>query len=168
VKELRAAMAKKQLPVYVEPVSSADITDLFQWRNDVATRRQSLDTSLIDWENHKKWFESMMNDLSQCCLICKTPTLDQNVGVVRFDMRNQSANVSINLAPNLRGQGLGRPCLSVAIDRFSEMFEEICSLTATVRSSNEASLRLFRQIGFEEIKETHGLVSFCLRLNRVV
>ena len=63
---------------------------------------------------------------------------------------------------------MGRPCLSEAINRFSELFEEICCLTATVRSSNEASLRLFRQIGFEETKETRGLVSFCLRLNRVV
>ena len=145
-----------------------DLKHIFLWRNDPVSCEQSLGKKPISWKEHKLWFERVLNSEEHCLLMCFSEILQTNIGVVRFDIVESHAVVSINLAPDLRGQGLGRPCLSAAINRFGELFEEICSLTATVRSSNEASLRLFRQIGFEEIKETRGLVSFCLRLNRVV
>ncbi len=145
-----------------------DLKNIFLWRNDPISCEQSLGNKPISWKDHKLWFERVFNSKEHCLLMCFSEVLQANVGVVRFDIVKSNAVVSINLAPNVRGQGLGRLCLSMAIDRFSELFEEVCSLTATVRSSNEASLRLFRHVGFEEIKETRGLISFCLRLNRVV
>ena len=74
------------------------------------------------------------------------------VGMCRFDLADDSASaeVSINLNPRFRGQGLAGPILRAAIERFHSDNRTAQRLTATVRMNNSASAKLFTSAGFLE------------------
>lgn len=58
-----------------------------------------------------------------------------------------TADLAIYLHPNYQGKGLGTYLLSQAIERSPSLGIE--TLTATIFASNEASIRLFKKMGFE-------------------
>ena len=73
------------------------------------------------------------------------------LGVVRFDIKSAKciAEVSINLNPEMRGQGLGKLMLDLAIEEFFKYFS--LNLVAEVKPKNAASIKLFTALGFREI-----------------
>lgn len=39
-------------------IDNHDINDLFKWRNHHVVREKFFNTSLITWDEHKKWFDT--------------------------------------------------------------------------------------------------------------
>ena len=88
---------------------------------------------------------------------------DVKIGIVRFDRsENDSYEVSINVAPELRGQGMGRLLLQVAVNRLRERWP-LAPVVAVVRSNNVASLKLFSACGFEQVLYDGTFFTFHLR-----
>lgn len=91
----------------------------------------------------------------------------ERVGMVRFDRVDDAFEVSIIVAPEQRGRGLGRPILSAAIDAFNAVHPHP-ALLADVAAENEASSRLFASLGFTEVGVTGRFKHFCLPAGRAI
>ena len=127
----------------------ADAQDIWRWRNDVDTRAVSRNSATVTWNDHRAWFERRLADPSTLMLIGMAD--ERAVGVVRFDRTSEStADVSINLAPEYRGRGLGKAllragCAFASNDGFAAIFD------AEILSANLSSQRIFEQAGFAQI-----------------
>jgi RimJ/RimL family protein N-acetyltransferase len=134
--------------VYVMPVSDEDSKEIFDWRNNLVTREMSHSTAPVDWEGHCKWFKSTLQNESRCLLMCLSATNKDKVAVVRFDIDDDFATISINLSPDKRGKGLAKACLLSAIDYLYRNFSSIKYLEAEIKSINILSQKIFERIGF--------------------
>ena len=133
--------------ILARTATADDAPRLFEWRNDAATRAASLDWSEIEWEDHLAWLDRTLDDPDT--FLCVASVDGEPVGTCRFDVIDGSAEVSITVAPSARGRGLGGPILAASREAFVSWRGERMPLTATIRDSNVASIRLFTAAGFE-------------------
>lgn len=131
-----------------------DSKDIFEWRNEEFTRQMSLTSGLIDWDGHSQWFSESLENKSRLLAICEDADIGRKVAVVRFDVELDRALISINLAPDLRGKRLAKPCLSSAIAFFQALFAHVSIIDAQIKSVNAPSKRVFEGVGFEFVKES--------------
>ena len=125
---------------------------IFEWRNDELTRTMSHTTDIVDWERHSAWFASSLENKNRLLLLCENKNESKKMAVVRFDVNSTRALVSINLAPDMRGKGISKQCLSGSIERFKNEFPQVTALDAEIKLENVASQRLFKSIGFVNIR----------------
>lgn len=145
-------------------IRSAVHTDsqlLFNWRNDEATRSASLNTAVINFEDHAEWFDRALSNRDIFIFIAEClGNEDEQIGTTRFeiDEKSSSATVSINLAPGARGLGLSGEILEGSMVKFQELVTTPIRLHAQVRVDNLASLRLFAKAGFYEVEQKDSIV----------
>lgn len=122
-----------------------DCKDIFIWRNDATTRKMSIDTKEINFEDHVNWLENALNNNELKLYIIEYE--NSKIGVVRFDRDGHDLIISINLNPAFRGQGLANNSLTLAIDEIRKewVFDKII---AKIKSENKASFKLFERCGF--------------------
>lgn len=139
---------------------SLDSQYIWQWRNDPVTRQMSIHTDEVPWDRHRAWYAQAARDLGKVLLIAShdgTP-----LGMVRFDLHGaDEAEVSINVNPALRGQGLSRPLLAAAC---AWAFEHLplSQITARIKPNNLRSLRIFTGVGFVREPDPADLPRFAL------
>lgn len=124
---------------------------LFEWRNDLLTRRNSFNSRVVAWEDHIDWFRKRLQDDSTRIYMAFSPICDTLVGVIRFDFESpQVATISIQTAPFNRRQGYGQAILDAGVDRVfgSTMAEE---LTAEIKIPNPGSEKIFERGGFVDV-----------------
>jgi len=132
----------------------SDADDLFVWRNDPLTRAASRNTDPVEPPAHRRWFAQALADPARRILIGEDA--EGKVGMVRFDALTDGWEVSINVAPARRGQGLGAAMLDRAM-RDMRAGEPATPIIAHVRADNAASQRLFHRAGFRIVAVADGL-----------
>ena len=139
------------LMITARKATELDSADLFRWRNDDDTIAASISDGPVEWADHQAWFAaSLANDKRWIFIVSRTEDGgSQKLGMCRFDVApdGSSAEVSINLNPDCRGQGLARDVLTAAIGAF-RVASPTMRLTATIRRSNRASEKIFLHAGF--------------------
>lgn len=132
--------------ITLKNVEKSDMQMLFEWRNAEENRRFCLDSRVIPWEDHIKWFQQILIDENMFLLIA---TQDNNpVGVLRYDIDETNAEVSIYLKPGLAGKGLGAAILQKGEIWIKDNLKYIKSITAEILQENIASIRIFQKCGF--------------------
>ena len=133
--------------ISVRPAVPADARDLFEWRNDSATRSASLDREAVRWEDHLSWFERSLASASRRIFLAEDDGVA--IGMVRFDNDDATGTieVSINLAPAVRGTGRSGAVLAAGIAALTATRPQAV-LTARIRDDNLPSIRLFAAAGF--------------------
>ncbi len=126
---------------------AGDCDNVYAWRNHPETRRYSGDGEVIDWPEHQRWFAAMLSDPGRRTLIAEDAGLP--VGVVRYDIERDKADVSIYLVPGNQGRGFGAAILAAGEKWLAQACPAVRRLEAVVRPDNAASLRLFEAAGFE-------------------
>lgn len=121
------------------------------YNSTIAGRMVTADTTPVTPESRLAWFYAHNTTLRPLWMIY----LDgQNVGWMSFQSfygrpaYNGTVEVSIYLAENARGKGLGRKTLQYAIDVAPEF--GVKTLLGFIFAHNEPSLKLFMNMGFEE------------------
>lgn len=153
--------------VQVRKATGSDSRDLWEWRNDPATRAASLSSDAVAWEKHVEWFDKTLAHPQRAIYIGEAPSGETgNVGMCRFDIDPSaaSAEVSINLNPAHRGKRLSKELLAASIDEFRSDFTTVTQVTALIRESNEPSKKLFASVGFSRVSETDGVGAYVLSL----
>jgi RimJ/RimL family protein N-acetyltransferase len=134
-----------------------DSEAIWGWRNDPAARAVSVHTGEVPWEDHVRWFASVLTDPDRYLLVGEVG--GALVGVVRFDRLTADSaarwEVSINLAPDARGHGLAVPLLDAGREWLAAREGDV-SVLALVRADNAASQRTFRGAGYAEESSTEG------------
>ena len=89
-----------------------DIKDIFLWRNDKNTRKNSFNKNFIEFEEHKKWYLESLRDKKKIIYIGLNK--EKKIGMTRFDyIQNNTFEVSINLNPKFRGVDLEKSCFTI-------------------------------------------------------
>jgi RimJ/RimL family protein N-acetyltransferase len=126
----------------------ADIKLYFDWANDLGVREQSYNSNAIDFENHKIWFETKLEDDS-CMLLLFQNEEKLNIGQIRIQKENQNqALIGISIAAEHRGKGLAKEMLLLASDYFLENNKDYF-INAYIKEQNISSKQAFEKAGFE-------------------
>lgn len=137
-----------------------DAYALWIWANDSGTRTASHARAVIEWRAHVEWLDTRARDANSLVLIAETLE-GRPVGSVRFASEDEwkVARLSYVVAPEARGQGLSRSMVRAALSVL-ESEHEPESVVAEVLSTNEASLRVFRGLGWTEREKAGDIVLF--------
>lgn len=120
----------------------------FDWANDPVVREQSYNSNPINFENHKKWFESKINDCS-CLMIIFQNEKKLNIGQIRIQKENnKEALIGISIASDFRGKGYAKDMLQIASDFFLKSNPNFL-INAFIKETNLSSKYAFEKAGFE-------------------
>ena len=126
---------------------------LLRWRNDPLTRRNSLNSDIIEEEPHKKWLKKSLTEEGVDIYILNDAGKD--VGMIRSDFVKLNTYVlSWNIAPEFRGFGYGNKILKTFLDNNTGNF------IAEIKTENIPSIKMVNKLGFEktdDIKYTKNM-----------
>lgn len=141
----RVAVALMADGLELRAATADDADQSFAWRNDPSTRRHSRDPRELDPGQHRSWWQAAVKDPARRLFIAHVG--DRDVGVLRLDIQDIQAEVSIYLDPALTGLGMG-PWLLRAAQQWVRRHAKLERLVATILPANRASARAFIDAGF--------------------
>ncbi len=129
-----------------------DAAQVFSWRNDPTTRQMSFHTGLRTWEDFYPSYLSRsfsLPDLPPLFALWK----GQRAAFLFFESANHPINprrrccmLSINVAPEFRGQGLGAAILKEIREWIRQRGYD--TVLGEIKQENTASLKAFEKAGF--------------------
>jgi len=132
-----------------------DASRVFSWRNDETVRRVSIDPREIAREEHSDWFRRSIGRADRSLLIAEDGEIP--VGVLRFDVVDEVAEISIFLNPELVGRGYGTAMLREGAIWARQNLMGVKTLRAKIRPDNPASSHAFEKAGFVEVWHVYDL-----------
>jgi UDP-2,4-diacetamido-2,4,6-trideoxy-beta-L-altropyranose hydrolase len=126
-----------------------DSTNLFEWRNHPSIRAVSHNSDPIDRAQHERWLAAILADPQRTLLIGMLGGAP--VGVVRFDINQDVANISIYLVPVAHAPGTGARLLHAAQRWLVSARPDVDRCQAEVLGDNLASHRLFASAGYHVV-----------------
>ena len=162
-REMLALTAQRS--VRVRPATMDDARQVLDWANDPITRSVSFNQTEITWTNHEPWFARRLADAS-CLLFIGEDVQGNAIGMVRFDVADLVATISINIAPEHRQRGLGTALILVACHQ-SMTNGAATQVRALIKPDNTASQRAFQRAGFmaADDEDVAGQRALCMVLN---
>lgn len=134
--------------LHLRRATEMDSENLWRWRNAEHVRAMSISSDPIDKDNHDIWFATRLADKNCIFLIGRRQEID--IGMVRYDIENGIARISIHLADNApTGAGLGSFLLNEADAWLAANRLDVTAVHADVLPQNSASLALFRSASYE-------------------
>lgn len=121
---------------------------LWRWANDPATREASFSPDPIPWDDHVRWFASVLDDPDRILLLAERDGVP--VGQIRFDREDDHAyEVAVSVAPEHRSTGLSAPLIDTGVQWLAGTAPgNAVRVRARIKSWNAASRAAFRRAGF--------------------
>jgi len=138
----------KEFTIKGRKVTSDDIALLYEWANDPETRANAINSSSISWEEHVQWFNKKMGDDSSHAFIFEQIDNEKEIGLVRFDHREDKYLISYLVGKESRGNGWGEIILKQGIAALTASIGYRPSLRALVKEGNIPSVQIFLNLGF--------------------
>jgi len=140
------------IEIYIRFADKKDIDDLYEWRNDPVTRKNSFNSDYMNKKEHRKWlYESLKNPQRQIFILVSST--NEKIGQVRFDNKEYTeAEIDIAISPNYRGRGYGTNAIKKASDIYLNNFK-VDNIMAKIKNDNIASIIAFKRAGFKENKK---------------
>ncbi len=133
------------MAIKLRPARMEDAQILFNWRNDPETRLASVHSDRVIWAEHLAWLKKQ-----RALLIAEYHGVP--VGTVRID----GTELSWTVAPEHRGEGLGRQIVSLAM--------RLGPTAARIKATNVASQKIAAAAGFRLAED--GELQVWRRVNR--
>jgi RimJ/RimL family protein N-acetyltransferase len=128
----------------------ADMEIFFSWANDPVVRKQSYESSILDFERHKKWFESALNNESYFMCIFQNSD-GEDIGQVRIQkQQDNEAVIGISIDFKHRGKGFAKELLKLATESFLKSNSNYL-INAYIKEANLDSKFAFEKAGFKFI-----------------
>lgn len=134
--------------LYLREAVEGDRDILFSWVNERETRKNSFDSHHITVEEHRSWFDRMRNDDDQIQYILMKG--EKPIGQIRVSIMGNEAEISYSISHDERGYGYGKEIIRLVVGHVRKEHPGIEKLIGKVKPSNVASLRCFRENGFED------------------
>lgn len=131
-----------------------DSTMLLEWRNEPAAVRFSGSGRRVSSAEHERWFAQVLADPSAT----KLWIIEENgmpVGQVRVDVVGGVGVVSIAIAAEHRGRGIGPKALSAMVAAVT-VDDSVALLKALSHPDNSRSLRAFELAGFHRTTDAEN------------
>lgn len=133
-----------------------DAQILLEWRNDIETRENSIESQVIEWAHHLKWLRDSLENKNREIYIAHhnhTP-----VGMLRFDYIKDKDGWQLSwlVAPEMRGKGHGKALLSEGVNlKHGRKFSQI-------KETNLASIKMAVSVGFKLEQSQSGVQTYVL------
>jgi len=154
-----------QILTSLRKAAYADCELIFNWANDQTVRANAFNPKPIAFRDHENWFDNKLKD--ERCHIFILSLHGADAGQIRFDMVENIAAISYLIDKDFRGLGLGSLIVSKGIDSMKAE-NKARRFIALVKLSNEASIRIFKHLGFVQKADKHpeygNIYSFSLEL----
>jgi len=124
-----------------------DAAALHRWRNHPGIRAVSNNCDEIAWADHSRWLDGVLADPQRHLLIGEIE--GQPVGVVRFDVQADEAEVSIYKVPDAALPCRGADLLRCAQDWLAAQRPDVTTVHADVKGDNMRSIALFKAAGYD-------------------
>jgi ribosomal protein S18 acetylase RimI-like enzyme len=112
----------------------------FELKNEKKSQMNSLTNRKITATSHKNWFLKNIKNKDNILLVA-IKSKKNKVGIVRYDLSQYFAEISIIVDPKYRGQGLGSKIL-----KKSEIFlKNGTIIISKVKKKNITSLAIFKK-----------------------
>ncbi len=138
---------------------------IWEWRNDPITRKMSVNSEKVSWEEHTSWYEKVLLDKGKKLYVGEEEGIP--IGVIRFDKcfdEEYVYQVSINISPAHRQKGYGKQLLTHGIRKLLKEVENCKFIKAEVKKDNESSNKLFKSFGFILIGDKSVMNSYKLSI----
>lgn len=132
---------------YLREAEESDVQLLFNWANEENVRRNSFHPKQIQYDEHLKWFHRLLISSSERIYIYVYD--EEPTGQIRITMDGDVAEISYSIAIEKRCMGHAQMMLKLLEQRVQQDFPEIKRLTAKVKPSNVASLKVFQNLKYE-------------------
>ena len=137
--------------LYLRPVELSDAMQLFRWRNEKATRTNSLHSEELVYEEHVRWLERVLGTAKAQSFFILMASLVP-IGQIRLAVENEMALISYSIDVAHRGCGYGRMILQMAEENLRDQ-RECLTLVGYVKEENVASQRVFVSLQYHESRE---------------
>jgi RimJ/RimL family protein N-acetyltransferase len=135
--------------VWLRPAHEEDCRLVWDWANEPSVRAASFTTDFIPWEKHQEWFRTKLQD-PNCAFFLALDGTGTPVGQVRFDRNQDDVVISVSLAPECRGRGIGKTVIQKGARKvFSSWGSK--RIQALIKVENESSHRAFLSAGFSPL-----------------
>jgi len=135
-------------------VTADDSNILLKWRNDKMTRQASIDTNIINQQDHEAWLKkALSNDKRELYIaeISNTP-----VATSRIDTLDQHhAEISWTVSPDYRGRGVGK----ILVQKSMRLKKNI-TFIAKIKKENAASFSIAKSVGMDLLYQKGSIVIF--------
>lgn len=140
--------ARDGAPVTLRLATEADSALMFGWQCDDRIRRFSRDPEPPTRGRHERWLKGFLGGTDR--ILTLVEHAGAPAGILRFDPVTEGSGfeISILVAPERHGQGIGRAALALARRLF--LHED---LYAEVLPGNEVSHALFQGAGYHPVRE---------------
>lgn len=154
-------LKKNENTLFLREIKPDDIKEVYDLSNQDYVRCYSLNKNRIKWDEHKKWFNSVIKDKSTVFYVVSDYT-ESFLGQVRFNISSKSATISISLSKKIIGKGLSKQILYQSIKKVFEDDSSLTNIIAVVSLDNKASLKIFRELKFKPLKYENNTVELVL------
>lgn len=124
----------------------SDSESIYQWRNQADVRAFSFDSEPISFDKHQGWYAASMSNPDRVLLIGESH--GEPVGVVRFDLTQNTAKISIYLVSPSQSKVSGGQLLQASEQWLLENHSQVTFVCADVLGENLASVGMFKSAGY--------------------
>lgn len=145
---IRIAACLRSLTLIPRAACMEDARSLYEWRTDAANWKYNRSPAARPrLEDHIQWLQRRLGDND--CLFWVVEDRGVPKGVVRFDVQNDAAVLSIYLVPEAHGQRLGLPVYMAAEAALVVARPDVLYVKSAIHSANGGSRRLHEDAEFE-------------------
>ncbi|MBE9068428.1 UDP-2,4-diacetamido-2,4,6-trideoxy-beta-L-altropyranose hydrolase [Leptolyngbya cf. ectocarpi LEGE 11479] len=145
----RVLMHLQNQRLRLRTVNEDDCKLIWQWANDPDVRARSFSSQPIPWDEHVQWFNAKQKALD-CRFYLALDLHDSPLGVIRFDLHQDNATVSVTIDSKFRAQGYGNQLINLATAKLFRT-SNITYIYAYIQPDNQASLRAFQKADFRKL-----------------
>ena len=146
--------------IQLRKVQSFDVDITYAWAKNKTIRQYSLNKSVITKEQHSKWFNSKWIDPD--CLYFIAEKRNEPIGSFRLDIDSEgSGHISYLIDSKYHGNGYGSELLRLGVHIAKEN-SKIKNIKGEVMIENQASVKVFQNLGFSIIDSSRNLIKFKL------
>lgn len=123
-----------------------DCEAIYNWRNAEETRMHIFNSKQISWDEHCRWLKESLENPNRQILIAEL--CGRSAGVLRYDIDERLAVISIYTVPGIKGYGIGTQLIRAGSKWFRRHFPNIYKIQAKVLPENVVSNKAFVNAGY--------------------
>ena len=126
---------------------------LYNLVNDPLVRSSSINTKIIKFNNHMRWYKKIKEDKKIKSEIFYSKNL--KIGQVRLEKKLKIYNLDYSISNEFRKMGFGYEMIKLTIKKF-----KLKKLRAFIKSNNLASINTLEKVGFKKISQRNGVLNY--------
>jgi len=125
-----------------------DCKFVYELRNQPEVIKNSFNQSHFTWTCHFDWFTDLLASPSRVLLLAEIEA--EPIGIIRYDIRGEDAEISIAVEAQYRGQDIGKSIIFMGNQWLQREKPEVKKVIASIKPENVSSKIMFLKAGFRE------------------